>query len=311
VLAAILVIVPAAEAHAQVGALESGCVTAGGESFACRASADIAEILTARALIIAEGGNPVPGAASTIGLRVPGMPRVGLTARLSAARIELPAPQAGRTVTSTGLGWNADVVVGLIDGIPAFETVGGIGSIDLLGSVGVIRLPSGEGFRSRSPFTWAAGARVGILRESFTVPGISLSGMFRHMGSLRHEGSLADPAVDGVTVSGTNAWSTRAVIGKRVATIGLAGGVGYTTLSTGAAVRVPAVAGGSLEARDDDLDIDRFSVFGSATWTHLVFSLTGELGWQSGGGSLEAGRDPASDASGGGLFLSLAGRLII
>ena len=67
-----------------------------------------------------------------------------------------------------------DASVGVLQGLSIFPTVGGLGSIDMLASLGFAAPPDGEGFDG-SLISWGLGAKLGILRESFTLPGLTAS----------------------------------------------------------------------------------------------------------------------------------------
>jgi hypothetical protein len=306
-----LLAVCAAGTSAQIAAFQTGCLNSGGAAAACAAASDIAEIAGLRALLLGAGGSPVAGTASTLGHRLPGSPRWSVTARMTGARIALPDPGAsGATLDGTGIGWNADLAVGVIDGIPALATVGGVGSIDLLASLGSVNLPGAAGFRTRSPLTWGAGARVGVMRESFTVPGISMSAMYRRLGSF--SAGDAVPSAGGVLVRSpsASAWSLRAGVGKRISLFGVTAGFGWDRLSSEIVADIGAPSG-SVTIEDDSYVSSRTLLFGGFLWTRLVYSLSAEFGWQRGGGAIEDDRSPASDARGGGFFLSFSGRLVI
>lgn len=300
----------AADGAAQLSDLESRCISAGGSTESCAAAVEIADIAGSRAILLAAGASPVPGSASTLGQRSPGLPRWSLAVRGTSGRIELPDPQtAGDTRSGLAMAWSADLAVGIIDGIPALATVGGVGSVDVLASFGIVNLPKGAGFGTRSPVSFGAGARLGILRESFTVPGISVSAMYRRLGSF--SAGDAPTALTGARVrsESTTAWTVRAAIGKRIALFGVTGGFAWDRLSSDLSLEA-AGSTGVVQLGDDSYVSSRTSLFGGVVWTRLVYSLSAELGWQR-SVDLSNGREPFSGAGGGGLFLSLAGRLTI
>jgi hypothetical protein len=302
--------------QAQVGDFQTRCLNAGGLTLECAAAAEVAGIAPLRALVLGAGGSPVAGSASTLGQRLPGSPRWAFTIRMTRAGMGLPdATSQGTSLDGTGSGWNADLAVGVIDGIPTFETVGGVGSVDLLVSLGTINLPSDAGFRTRSPFTFGAGARVGIVRESFTVPGISVSAMYRRIGAFSAGQALQPPggaqsSGAHVRADGTSAWSLRAGIGKRIALFGVTAGLGWDRTSSDIAADVAAGAG-TVSVEDNGFTSSSSMVYGGLLWTRLVYGLSAEFGWQRANGAIEDGRTPSSDAQGGGFFLSLAGRIVI
>lgn len=308
--ALLLTIVLHGELAAQVSAIEQRCAAAGATSSACAIGADIVDITAARAIALGAGGNPVAGTASTFGRRVRA-PRAAFTARVTTGGFDLPdVNSAGQTADGSALGLNLDVAIGLTDGWSPAPTVGGVASIDLLAAIGTLRLPST--FDDGSPFTWAAGVRIGALRESFTAPGISLSLLYRRIGELQVGPPGAVNAQTAVTLAGVSAWSAMAAIGKRLSLFGFTAGAGYTSFSTDATLLVRESASQVVDLGEVAFDGSRFTAFGSASWTVTVWSLTGEIGWQNEGDALTAsGRTPASDARGGGVFFTLAARLTL
>ncbi|HUP88629.1 MAG TPA: hypothetical protein VM100_04745 [Longimicrobiales bacterium] len=221
------------------------------------------------------GGNPVPGASSTLGMRIGRIPRVSVAARGSAVHID----------PSTAMSVNLDVAVGLYSGMTLAPTIGGFASIDLIGSVGRMGLKDDAGFES-DPTSWAIGARIGILRESFTVPGVAVSATYRKIGDVRW-GNATN--INEFTLADNSVTSVRATIGKRLFVFGATAGVGYdrfaSDLNIGAAV----------------FKNTRRTAFIDATWTMLVLNLVAEGGVQTGGDS------PNSS----GYFASLAARLVL
>jgi hypothetical protein len=87
-------------------------------------------------------------------------------------------------------------------------------------------------------------------------------------------------------------------------------GLGWDRLSSEIVADIGAPTG-SVTIEDDSYVSSRTMLFGGFLWTRLVYSLSAEFGWQRGGGAIEDDRSPASDARGGGFFLSFAGRLVI
>jgi hypothetical protein len=194
----------------------------------------------------------------------------------------------------------------LLDGFAPAATVGGTGSVDVFGNAGVVFLPGDAGFGSTSPFTWSVGARIGIFRESFTLPGITASVAYRGVGSTRFDRAALLRRETGFSWEGASAWQMRGVVGKRLAGIGLSGGVGWDTGSaeTTIAYREPAGSATAIQ----DLDVERFQAFLGINWTSLIFSIGAEAGWQFGTDEEPAlaARDPASPGRG---FAALAARM--
>lgn len=302
-------------AGASAQTLRERCEAVLGAEARCVTGADAAEVMQVRTGLAMTGGNPVPGTASTLGMRLGSMPRLSLGGRITAVPVD--GPDADFTALSVHL----DASVGLYQGLSVLPTVGGLGSIDLLGSVGVMPFPRGRDY-GNAPGSWALGARLGILRESFTAPGISVSAIYRSMGDFRYGAAGAPesppPFVSGRTVqhvrlADQRVLSYRAVIGKRFAGIGLLGGAGHDRFRADARVRVPhtmIVIGEPAQVTVDEAGMrnTRNSLFVNASLTVLILNLSAEAGWQQGG---DRGTDRTREVGKGGLFAGVAGRLAI
>ena len=288
--------------------------------------------------ILMAGGNPTLGTASTGGVRLGLIPRVSLTGRINvigarlpdirqefedeAAEFTLPAPAVG-----------ANLSVGLTQGFSVAPMIGGFGAIDLLGSVSVLPLELvGEDF-GENAFSWGAGARVGLMRESFVTPGVSVSVMYRSLSEVSFGtacfGTETPSAIDptnpnrrtclsdgdvGEIKFGLNNWSTRAAVSKRLLGLGLTAGVGYDRFETDADLAVAAPVVDAVREvfrfRDVAVDNDRWSAFLDASFTILFGSLVAELGWMQGSDPIEGFPSTNDfDPSEGTFFGSLGARL--
>lgn len=305
-----LALAPAHVAAQKLLGLEGQCVAGAASAAACAGAVETLDVLLGRVPRIAAGGNPVPGTASTIGRRI-GAPRVTLAARVSGGRFEVPGEATPSDAEGTGAGsLNVDVSIGLLNGFSPAPTVGGVGSVDLLASAGTVLMPSSVGFPGDKPFTWMAGLRLGILRESFTAPGISLSGTYRRVGRLER-GDVAPAANSShIRLDDLSQVAVSAAIGKRLTLLALTAGVGYDWYSGEARVRVAGAGGGSHEV-NESIDDARAHLLANLGWTVRVWTLSLELGWQSSGNTFGDGRSSVSGVGGGGLFASLAARLTI
>lgn len=312
-----LIVAPASTARradAQ-GTLRTQCATAATEATRqfCELAAYAASELIARTAIVSVAGNPVPGTASTFGLRLGPIPRMSLAGRGMVSWISLP-PIERRTSTDNPDGLitslNADASVGLFTGKSLGPTVGGFLGVDLLGSVGMTWLPGGDGIDNDRPIQWAAGARVGITRESFTAPGISISGMYRNFGEVSYgRGDLAN-ADAFLHADNHHAWSLRGAIGKRISVLSGTAGVGYDIHSADVLLRVGQNGTIEQEAVESDVTVKRWSAFVNGSFTMLILSLVGELGWQQGGDAPET-LPGASDVGKNTFFAGFAVRLAI
>jgi hypothetical protein len=260
------------------------------------------------------GGNLVPGTSSTLGMRLGSMPRVGLALRASGAAIGLPAVEAvGSTdnVNAVAGSINVDAIVGVFQGISLLPTVGGFASLDLLASAGLAPLPGGSAFGGGAPFTWGVGARVGVLRESFTAPGISVDVMYRRFGERSYGDEQLSEGRPHLLLESTSATSVRGTVGKRVLGYGLTGGAGWDRYRADVTGRVPDGSilnpGASIGFQQSGLTTDRLSFFGNVSLTVLIVNLAAEIGWQAG----DDGPAATDRLRRGALFGGLSGRLAI
>jgi len=320
-LAVVLALVPAPAAGQGLAAACSAPLEA-----YCVRTAQAAEIALSRTAIAAALGNPVPGTASTLGMRLGSMPRFTIAGRFGLARATLPhiatpddTDDHGASITSFGV----DISVGLYSGIALGPTVGGFASVDLLTSLVGITMPGTDGWGG-TLHSWGLGARFGVLRESFTAPGLSVSVMRRGFGGVEYgrnsfavNGGRPPPqgAVGSVlarqnesayiNIDDYSSWSVRAAVGKRMAGIGVTGGIGWDRATADVLLRRQAALGPAT-TESPGFSADRFTVWGDASFTLLIASAVLDVGWQSGGDEPAAGADYVSR---GGLYGALALRL--
>ena len=252
-----------------------------GNSF-CVRMGEAAELTQVRTGIGLAGGNPIMGASSTLGMRLGAIPRVTIAGRMTGVQLNVPNTIDANATGDIGnfpRSLNVDAAVGVFSGLSLLPTVGGFGSIDLVASYGSMGLP--DEFLQESIQSWAVGVRIGILRESFTAPGLSITGMYRSIDDAQL-GSTFGPA-DGpgtfFRLTDTKLWSARATVGKRIFMLGATAGIGWDRFK------------GSAEAQDalnfnvtaDDFSNSRTTIFGNLSWTMLILNIVGEGGVQKGG----------------------------
>ena len=125
------------------------------------------------------GGSPVPGTASTHGMRLGSVPRLSGSTRIVVLPMELP-PLRDRTanegVEVLMAGLSTQMSVGILQGLSPLPTVGGLLSLDAVVRGSWLLLPDDQGFDTGNVFAGSIGLRLGILRESFTLPALSLTG---------------------------------------------------------------------------------------------------------------------------------------
>ncbi|WP_420129962.1 hypothetical protein [Longimicrobium sp.] len=288
--------------------------------------------------ILMAGGNPTLGTASTGGVRLGMIPRVSLTGRINVVGARMPdIRQASEdetkefSIPTPAIG--ANLAMGLTQGISVAPAIGGFGAIDLLASVSVLPLELvGDDFGNNA-FSWGAGARVGLIRESFVMPGVSVSLMYRSLGDVKFGTVCAGTETPSVVAPddpsrrtcnaqgdfgeidlGLDNWSARAAVSKRLLGLGLTAGVGYDRFETSAdfAFALPPTAGNREVIRFTDVavDNDRWSAFVNGSFTILFGSLVAELGWMQGSDPIQGFPSTSDfDPNEGTFFGSIGARL--
>ncbi len=312
VLVATATILPSASAQT-VETLGRNCVDAGGPQGACMEAAVTAGAVQEHVGLLAGLGSEVAGSASTLGRRLGATPRLAFSLRTGFSRVGMPdlvdpsGPPSRKAsfllpVLHTG------VTAGIFDGFSVLPTVGGLLSVDLLGNASFLFLPSGEGFDGRvEAFTF--GARFGILRESFTLPGVSVSVTRRDVGKVDLYPSAAAGA-SSVSVDPVST-SVRATVGKDLMGVGILVGTGWDWYGGSAKIGVTGGGAGPVESTVSDLHHKRTLLFGGASMNFLILQLSTELGWASGLGPVVGYQGAPFDPTAGTFFGSIAFRLTI
>ncbi|NIR43154.1 MAG: hypothetical protein GWN99_04375 [Gemmatimonadetes bacterium] len=239
--------------------------------------------------LLLAGGNPVLGTASPLGTKFRWMPRFNIGGRIGFGWVDVPdiiSYPADPTAPVGRIDVNAvlpqlDISVGVFDGFDLGSTLGGFGALEVLGSLGSVVLSADDGFQNDATGA-GLGVRAGLLRESFTFPGVSISASYKWFGRVQlgsvERGSDAQYGFD------MAAWSVRAGISKSFVAIGLALTLAYDHFETdydwglaGAPGElVPVVPEGSPV----NLDGESWSAFVDVSYIVLFFNIVGEVGWQ-------------------------------
>ncbi len=260
--------------------------------------------------LVAAAGSEIPGTSSTLGWRRGLGPRMALSARFTGARV--PVLDAGRASSSRSselpsliTGASLDAAVGLFDGVRAAPLYGGILGLDVVVSAGVLRLARKDGFQGGGiPFA-GLGARLGLLRESFDAPGISVSVTRRFVGEVRL-GAEGYPVALRLDAAAT---SVRALIGKDLSAVGVTVGAGWDRYSGDATLGGVASGGRPDSVALAGPAVDRLLFFGAVSRTWQVIQATGELGWAAGFDELPPAEIPSSGAGTASAFGSLGLRI--
>ena len=256
-------------------------------------------------------GSDVPGSASTAGHRLGGVPRVVFSAGLIGFQPGMPRLAAGspreleEEETPAVFGVRGVVSAGIVDGLQLSPGFGGVFSVDLTGQFSHLWLPRDAGFAGASSGA-GLGARVGVLRESFSVPGISVS-----LGRRWHRAIKAGDAGDGnpgEVETDVEVTSLRAVLGKNWFALGLMAGVGWDRYAGEATVAL----GGSLDdpgSVSGTLASERAVYFVAGWYNFLISQISAEIGLADGVGSPFPGRAGAYDPGRRDWFASVSMRV--
>ena len=156
---------------------------------------------------------------------------------------------------------------------------GGVLSLDLVGRLAYGRLPVGKGFDS--PVVWglALGLRLGVLRESLTLPGVSVTATYGRSGTVSF-GDLDGVTTDGAVRGAVSGLHATAAVSRRLLGLRLGGGLSFDRYSSDVQVRyTPAPLLPQASGRGD-ATAHRWSAFGSVTWTRLIYHAVLEVGIQ-------------------------------
>jgi hypothetical protein len=277
-----LLLAGALPAPAPAQSLDSAC-RAGplAEQAECRLALATARAIQERIGIALWGGNPVPATASTVGMRIGATPRYSGALSLTMAPASLPplldrGARRGERVVIPGLA--AHGTVGLLQGWSPVPTVGGVGSLDLVGRLSLARLPGG-GFEQNVVVGWEAGARIGALRESFTMPGLSLTATYGRSTGITY-GDPDGAGTDGFVRAPVSDLNATLAISRRISPVRVSGGVAYDRYTSRGRFGYPDAGGRGL-ARPARVTTDRQSLFAGGEWTFLIFHGSAEVGWQA------------------------------
>lgn len=255
-------------------------------------------------------GASLSGSFSTLGRRLGSAPRLSGVIRFGMTRFRMPDLLDGGTGVAAensayAYGLKGSFAVGVLDGFSLMPTVGGLLSLDLLGSASLVFLGDSDGFRGNEVI-FSVGGRLGIFRESFNLPGLTVSAM-------QSFGGTADwsAGTDGSQIqSKISATSVRAIVGKDFFTAAVSGGFGWNWDRGEMAVQVPdpTIPGGEGIGRMDGLTTRRSVYFAGVSITRLVYQFSVEGGWVGGYDGL-AGYGGTYDPGASTPFISVAARL--
>jgi len=312
--AAVLLPEPASAQQDDVTALAGQCALSNTDDLRSPCLETVLAAQAAQGLIglAASGGSELPGSSSTLGRRFGGTPRLAFSVGFTLVNGALPSVLAPSDGTAGSKGTFVGAVqatgsAGLFRGFSPAPTVGGILALDVLATFSYVGSLDRLGLDDPST-GFGLGARVGVLRESFTLPAVTLSLTRRWMGDTHLSNTQGTMAEAGVTAT-----ALRLTVGKELLAFGLLGGVGWDRYSGGMDLEVrPSGTGGAIgTARTHSFRTHRTIIFGGIGYTFLVAQVGVEGGWARGYDS-----PPNRDATGfdpgdGSFFGRLAFRLTL
>lgn len=199
------------------------------------------------------------------------------------------------------------MVIGLFEGFQLKPTLGGLLALDLIAQGHLLFLPDIVEADGRVKGL-SLGARIGLIRETFTLPGIALSvsrrfvsGMTVGWESAAHSTILAiDPSVN----------SFRITIGKSISSLGFMVGSGLDSYKSPVHL-ILSQQGGYQRDFEGELLLQRPVLFTGMSLTLLILKLSTELGWAWGGTRPSGYGLENTNAVKGSAFLSIGARLTI
>jgi hypothetical protein len=300
---AALATAPAAAQDPQ-GVAEGCAGQPGADAALCALTVGAGRDLAADVGLLAGPGSDVPGQVSALGRRLGGTPRFALSLRAGGHSVTVPDLGGGAAGERSAFvpAVHAGLGLGLFDGFALLPTVGGVLALDLMGQASFLFFPGSQGFDGRVD-VFSVGARVGLLRESFTLPGVTLSLSRRFSGSLRLGDTGAGDAGQALIDPAVN--SVRATVGKDLFAFGVLAGVGWDDFSSRIDVRVSDGAGGLTDGGGRVEGSRRLYFLGFSKQIGVLSWISAEAGWARGFDPVSLGGASSPDR-GSTLFGSLA-----
>jgi hypothetical protein len=276
--------------------LAAQCTAGGGDATMCAVGAGAGRDLAGYVGILAGPGSAFPSQASTLGRRLGGSPRFGLAGGAAGISVLVPdlSDASGQRERSPFVpAAEVTLALGVFDGLSVLPTVGGVFSVDLFGSGVFAFFPADQGFDGKVSVL-TIGARVGLLRESFTLPAVTVSVARRFSGDMQlgdvGAGDLGQVAVDPAITS------LRGTVGKDLYAFGILAGVGWDDIGAATTLRATNGAGGfTLDTADVETSRRTYFV-GVSRQLGILSWLAGEVGWVEGFDPVAGGASASPDA---------------
>lgn len=261
---------------------------------ACQKAIDLFRYIAPQLGTVLAGGNPTQGVTGTLG----GAGHFSVGIRGNALRASLPeidketpdaygAQMDTYTLDTEPVGFvTADLALGIFKGMP----LSGLGAVDLLVSASYVPEYTSPAIDVTAPsgsLKLGFGAKVGVLKETGLLPGISVSYLNRELPRVDIIGKSGDDrlSLNDMRVKST---SWRAVAGKSFLFLGAGAGFGQDTYRSDASVTVTVAPrngapGGTSGPIGVGQKVTRNNLFGTVWLTSQVVRIVGELGRVGGG----------------------------
>lgn len=261
---------------------------------ACQKAIDLFRYMAPQLGAVLAGGNPTQGIAGTLGGL--GHFSFGIRGNLMSGSLPeidkiVPNTRGARvdtySIDTKPVGFiTADLGIGLFRGL----ATNGFGSVDALVSASYVPEYTGTDVEVTVPsgsIKLGFGAKVGLLRESSTRPGVSVSYLVRQLPRVDITGKSGDDRLflNDVSVK-TKSW--RAVAGKSFFILGAGAGFGQDSYDSNANITVTvaprqSTQGGTGGPIKLGQDLTRTNIFGTVWLNARLMKIVGEVGRVSGG----------------------------
>jgi hypothetical protein len=250
----------------------------------CTAAVDATRAVHPLLGVLISGGNPVLGSGGPLG----GAGHLSVTARVNTVEVVLPRLSYDGSSTTVPRGQEVyapapllEAAVGVYGGLPS-----GLLAVDILGSAQLLPAGAFDDFRvdpdarriGDVALGLGIGARVGVLRETAALPGLSVSAMRRDLPTITYgDVAAGDEFQYAVNLRATN---LRLVASKQLTALDLAAGLGWDKYTGDALIGVDAALG--APAVPVELSNSRVLVFANVGLALGVAHLVAEGGYLGG-----------------------------
>lgn len=271
---------------------------------ACQKTLDVFSYMAPQLGVLVAGGNTTLGQGGTLG--GPGKFAAGIRVNI----LKGDYPQVDQVIPSingarsdnynTQERWfpmpTADLAIGVFKGIPVGVT--NVGGVDLLVSAAYLQEYSNDFIQVKLPegaLKLGFGGRIGIVQESFVVPGVSLSFLNRNLPTVTILGTTAPTGTGGrdtlrIDTLKVRTTGIRLTASKNILIFGVAVGVGrdhYTSSGTIRSHVAPRAiflpSGATAGPVGLGQEITRTNIFGDISMNLPFLKIVGEIGQVTGG----------------------------